>query len=64
MRRFSWFADRFGVRRTLTVWGLVWSFTTIATAAVTGLVSLFAVRCVLGMGEGATLPAANWVLSK
>jgi MFS family permease len=60
----GWFADRFGARRTLTVCGLWWSFTTIATAAVSGLVSLFAVRCVLGMGEGATLPAANCALSK
>jgi MFS family permease len=60
----GWFADRFGARRTLTVCGLWWSFTTIATSAVTGLVSLFAVRCVLGMGEGATLPAANCALSK
>jgi MFS family permease len=50
----GWFADRFGARRTLTVCGLAWSITTIATGAVTGLVSLFAVRFALGMGEGAT----------
>ncbi len=60
----GWFADRFGARRTLTVCGVVWSITTIATGAVTGLVSLFAVRLVLGMGEGATLPAATRALSK
>jgi MFS family permease len=60
----GWFADRFGARRTLTVCGVTWSLTTIATGAVTGLVSLFAVRCVLGMGEGATLPAATRALSK
>jgi MFS family permease len=60
----GWLADRFGARRTLTVCGLWWSLTTIMTAAVTGLVSLFAVRCVLGMGEGATLPAANSAISK
>jgi MFS family permease len=60
----GWFADRFGARRTLTVCGLTWSLTTIATGAVTGLASLFAVRCVLGMGEGATLPAATAALSK
>ena len=60
----GWFADRFGARRTLTVCGMVWSFTTIATGAVTGLASLFTVRCVLGMGEGATLPAATRALSK
>jgi MFS family permease len=60
----GWFADRFGARRTLTVCGLTWSLTTIATGAVTGLVSLFGVRLVLGMGEGATLPAATHALSK
>jgi MFS family permease len=60
----GWFADRFGARRTLTVCGLAWSITTIATGAVTGLLSLFAVRLVLGMGEGATLPAATRALSK
>src|SRR5271155_3945482 len=54
----GWFADRFGARRTLTVCGLAWSITTIVTGAVTGLASLFAVRFALGMGEGATLPAA------
>ena len=59
----GWFADRFGARRTLTVCGLAWSITTIATAAVNGLGSLFALRCVLGMGEGATLPAATRALS-
>jgi MFS family permease len=59
----GWFADRFGARRTLTVCGLAWSITTIATGAVRGLGSLFAVRLVLGMGEGATLPAATRALS-
>jgi sugar phosphate permease len=60
----GWFADRFGARRTLTVCGSWWSLTTIATAAVTGLASLFMVRLVLGMGEGATLAAATRALSK
>jgi MFS family permease len=59
----GWVADRFGARRTLTVCGLAWSVTTMVTGAVTGLASLFAVRLVLGMGEGATLPAANRALS-
>jgi MFS family permease len=59
----GWFADRFGARRTLAVCGLVWSTTTIVTGAVTGLASLFAVRLVLGMGEGATLPAATRALA-
>jgi MFS family permease len=59
----GWFADRFGARRTLTVCGLAWSLTTITTGVVRGLGSLFAVRLVLGMGEGATLPAATRALS-
>jgi MFS family permease len=59
----GWLADRFGARRTLTVCGLTWSITTIVTGAVTGLASLFAVRLVLGMGEGATLPAVTRALS-
>ncbi|MFI4948232.1 MAG: MFS transporter [Alphaproteobacteria bacterium] len=59
----GWFADRFGARRTLTLCGVAWSLTTVATGAVTGLASLFAVRCALGMGEGATLPTATRALS-
>jgi MFS family permease len=59
----GWIADRAGARLTLTVCGLVWSITTMATGAVRGLGSLFAVRLVLGMGEGATLPAATRALS-
>src|ERR1700675_678526 len=46
----GWIADRFGARRTLTFCGLAWSITTMATGAVGGLASLFAVRLVLGMG--------------
>src|SRR5271165_105182 len=59
----GWFANRFGARRTLSVCGLAWSITTIVTGAVTGLASLFAVRLTVGMGEGATLPAATRALS-
>ncbi len=59
----GWMADRFGARRTLTVCGLAWSVTTMATGAVTGLFSLFAARFALGMGEGATLPAATRALA-
>ncbi|MBV8888876.1 MAG: MFS transporter [Alphaproteobacteria bacterium] len=62
----GWIADRFGARLTLAVCALVWAVTTMLTGAVGGLFSLFAVRLVLGMGEGATLPAAtramiNWM---
>ncbi|HEX3953210.1 MAG TPA: MFS transporter [Stellaceae bacterium] len=55
----GWIADRYGSRWTLAVCALIWAVTTLLTGAVGGLASLFAVRFVLGMGEGATLPAAT-----
>src|SRR5580704_19096870 len=60
----GWLSDRFGARRTLAVCATAWALTTIATGAVGGLMSLFAVRFALGMGEGATLPAATRELSR
>jgi MFS family permease len=60
----GWIADRFGSRRTLGICALAWAVTTVATGAVGGLLTLFAVRFCLGMGEGATLPAATRALSK
>ncbi|MGH7045074.1 MAG: MFS transporter [Stellaceae bacterium] len=60
----GWIADRFGARLTLAVCALVWAVTTMLTGAVGGLFSLFAARLVLGMGEGATFPAATRALSQ
>jgi sugar phosphate permease len=60
----GWIADRYGSRWTLAVCALVWALTTLLTGAVVGLVSLFAVRLVLGMGEGATLPAATRAMTR
>lgn len=59
----GWFSDRFGAKRTLILCGCIWIFSTVATAFVQGLASLFAVRLVLGMGEGATLPAQARAIS-
>jgi sugar phosphate permease len=47
----------------LAVCGLTWSITTMVTGAVDGLASLFSLRLVLGLGEGATSPAATRALS-
>jgi MFS family permease len=60
----GWVADRCGSRLTLAVCALAWALTTMATGAVGGLLTLFAVRFCLGMGEGATLPAATRALSR
>jgi MFS family permease len=47
----------------LAVCGLTWSITTMVTGVVGGLASLFSLRLVLDMGEGATSPAATRALS-
>jgi sugar phosphate permease len=51
--------DRFGPRRTLTICGLIWALATILTGLAGGLISLFMVRLLLGIGEGATFPTAT-----
>ena len=61
----GWLGDRLGPRMTLFGCGLIWSVATILTGFVDGLYSLFAVRVLLGFGEGATFPTAtramqNW----
>jgi MFS family permease len=59
----GWFGDRFGARRTLIVCGLVWAIATMLTGLVGGLWSMFAVRVLLGLGEGATFPTATRAMS-
>ncbi len=65
----GWLADRMGARRTLLLCGSIWVVATIATGLVGGLASLCAARLLLGVGEGAALPAqaraiANWFQPK
>ena len=55
----GWVGDRFGPRRTLFWCGLVWAAATILTGLVNGLWTLFLARLLLGLGEGATFPAAT-----
>ena len=61
----GWVGDRFGARKTLFWCGLVWALATMLTGFVNGLVTLFLVRVLVGLGEGATFPTAtramqNW----
>ena len=60
----GWVSDRFGARRTLIACGLVWAAATILTGMAVGLASLLAARLLLGLGEGATLPAASTAMSR
>src|SRR5690348_5254016 len=54
---------RFGARRTLCVSIFVVCIATALTGTVGGLASLFAVRVLLGLGEGAALPTATHAMS-
>ena len=55
----GWVGDKFGPRVTLFACGLIWSAATIMTGFVDSLAGLFAVRLLLGFGEGATFPTAT-----
>jgi MFS family permease len=59
----GWSGDRFGVRRTLTICGLLWAGATVVTGLAQGFVSLILARVLLGFGEGATFPAATRAMS-
>jgi len=59
----GWFSDKMGARLTLLLCGLVWVGTTIGTGFAGGFTSLLALRFMLGIGEGATLPAAGRALA-
>ncbi|MBZ5558577.1 MAG: MFS transporter [Acidobacteriia bacterium] len=55
----GWVGDRFGPRRTLFLCGLIWATATILTGLAGAFATLFAVRVLLGVGEGATFPVAT-----
>lgn len=59
----GWVSDRLGSRRTLLVCGIVWVATTIGTGLIGSLTALLCMRFLLGIGEGATLPAAGRALT-
>jgi MFS family permease len=60
----GWVSDRFGAKRTLVVCGLIWASATVLTGLAGGFVSLIVARILLGLGEGATFPAATAAMSR
>ncbi len=60
----GWVSDRFGSRRTLIVCGLIWASATALTGVAGGLASMVVARVLLGLGEGATFPAATSAMSR
>jgi ACS family glucarate transporter-like MFS transporter len=60
----GWVSDRFGARRTLIACGIVWAAATVLTGMAGGLASMLVARVLLGLGEGATFPAATSAMSR
>ncbi len=57
-------ADRLGARKTLVICGVVGMLGTFLTGFVGGLFSLVLARLLLGVGEGATFPAATTAMTR
>lgn len=55
----GWIGDRMGPRRTLFLCGIVWAAATMMTGLAGSLLTLFLVRLLVGVGEGATFPVAT-----
>ena len=55
----GWIGDRFGARATLSVCCAVVAVSTVLTGAVGGFAPLFALRLLLGFGEGPAFPSAT-----
>jgi MFS transporter, ACS family, glucarate transporter len=60
----GWISDRFGARRTLIACGLIWAAATALTGLAVGIASMIIARVLLGIGEGATFPAATCAMSR
>jgi len=60
----GWIGDRLGPRLTLSLCCAIMAGATIATGLAGGFVSLFAVRLVLGFGEGAAFPTATRAMAR
>jgi sugar phosphate permease len=54
----GWLADRFGARAVLLGAPIAWSVFTALTGAVQSMTGLYAVRLLLGLGEGASVAAS------
>jgi MFS family permease len=61
---FGSFSQRFGGRYVLAAGLALWSVATLCTGFVTGLVSLIALRLLLGLGEAAFFPCASHLIAE
>lgn len=60
----GWVSDKYGAKRTLIWCGALWASATILTGFSGGLAAMLAARVLLGLGEGATFPAATSAMGR
>jgi MFS family permease len=58
----GWLAERYGVKRALGVGVAIWSAATLLTGFASGFIALFALRCLLGVGESVVFPGTSKVV--
>src|SRR5258708_30211012 len=56
-------SGRFGGRKALSVWALIWATATLLIGLVGSLATMLVARVMLGFGEGATFPTATRAMS-
>ncbi|PWT70457.1 MAG: MFS transporter [Proteobacteria bacterium] len=59
----GWLGDRLGARRILVLCGAIWASATLLTGFAQGFLTMVMARVLLGLGEGATFPAATRAMS-
>ena len=60
----GWLSDRFGARRMLPVYVLLWSLCTALTGLATGFVMLFVARLVFGFAQAGCYPTAGSLIRR
>jgi sugar phosphate permease len=60
----GWLSDKFGARRTLTLYVAGWSIATIGMGLVNGLAAIFFVRFLLGITQAGAYPTAASLLKR
>lgn len=60
----GWLADRFGPRKMLAIYVLLWSLFTALTGAVGGLMALVFVRFMCGLAEAGAYPASGRLITR
>ncbi|MFP6649211.1 MAG: MFS transporter [Pirellulaceae bacterium] len=60
----GWLADRFGARKMMTIYILIWSFFTAMMGLATGFIMLVAMRAAYGLGQAGAYPTSSSIVSR